>query len=82
MAPGAEAPEPEALKGVKVSDGRLGPATLSEDGNRITCPATFRYYRTDTMVERTQTVVQVWRYDPEAGTWLMESGFPTFSSSD
>jgi hypothetical protein len=81
MAPGADAPEPSALKGVKVSDASLGPAKLSEDGTRITCPVTFRYYRTDTMVERTQTVEQVWRYDAETRSWALESGFPTFSSS-
>jgi hypothetical protein len=79
MAPGADAPTPAALKGVKVSDSRLGPAVMSEDGLRITCPVTFRYYRTDTMVEHSQTVDQVWRYDPEARAWFLESGFPTFS---
>jgi hypothetical protein len=82
LSPGAEAPAPAVLKSVKVSDSSIGAAELSEDGNRITCPVTFRYYRTGTMVERTETLDQVWQYDPDAGTWFLERGFPAFSPAD
>jgi hypothetical protein len=82
LATDVPSPDPAALKGVKVSDINTGPATMSGDGMRITCPVTYRYYRTDALVEHSQTLEQVWRYDPKARTWFLESGFPVFSPSD
>lgn len=80
MAPEADRPDPSLLRQVKVTDYRPGPYEVSADATRITQPVTFRYYRSDTLVERTTQVETHWRYEPEAGQWFLESGFPTFSS--
>ena len=78
LAQGAKAPDPKIFEAVKVSDYDTGPLRMSADGMRITQPATFRYYRTDTYRERSTAVEMVWRYDPEAKNWFLESGFPAF----
>lgn len=82
FAPGSELPDFAPLEAVKVTDAKAGPWKVTTDGMHITQSLTFKYYRTDTLVERTQTVDQVWRYDPERHAWFLKSGFPSFSSSE
>jgi hypothetical protein len=79
FAPGAELPDFAPLEEIKVTDAEAGPWKVTTDGMHITQSLSLKYYRTDTLVERSLTSDQLWRYDPERHAWFLESGFPQFS---
>ena len=78
MAREAAAPDPEIFQAVKLSDYNTGAYQISDDAMRITQPVTFRYYRTDSYIERSTTMEMVWQYDTDRGDWFLRSGFPSF----
>ena len=79
FAPDVDFPQRAALEEVRVTDVDAGPWQVTSDAMHITQSVTFKYYRTDTLVEKSLTADQVWRYDPDAHNWFLESGFPAFS---
>ncbi len=72
------APDWRALQKVKVTSYQPIFRDSLSDGKIVLQSVEIRYLPPDSVVEKTLTDEQRWRYDEEKGRWLLETGLPKF----
>ena len=75
---GEGAPNFEWLRQFAVTSYEVVNQNMSEDRNEAQLTVDIRYYDKDTMKERQLVDRQHWRWDAEAGVWMLESPLPAF----
>jgi len=71
-------PDPEVLKGIKVTSYQSTIVNVSEDGTEAEVIASIRYYNDRRMSVVDLTDHQVWHYDEELKRWFLEVPLPAF----
>lgn len=66
------------LKKFHVTSYEVVGAHPSDDGNTMLLTVSIKYYRDDSMVERTLTDQQRWHYDAKDKRWLLLGPLPAF----
>jgi hypothetical protein len=71
-------PDPNVLKGIKVTSYVSTITGVSEDGTEANVIAEIQYYNDRSMSVRGLTDRQVWRYDAQAEKWYLAVPLPPF----
>ncbi|MBW1787135.1 MAG: hypothetical protein JRK53_11045 [Deltaproteobacteria bacterium] len=65
-----------AYEDFKIVDYQVKKNTISEDKLEVTRTIELKYYKIDSLIVRTIRYEQVWKYDEEKKTWLLQTPLP------
>lgn len=65
-----------AYDGIEVVEYKVLNGHVTSDNNDVYQTAEMKYYRTDTLVVHTIKFEQLWRYNDEKKTWLLQTALP------
>jgi hypothetical protein len=66
------------LEHIKVTSYEIKQSNLSREEKEARQVVEFRYYKVDDVTIRILRDDQLWKYDPKAGGWYLQSGLPDF----